>query len=118
MEKIRVAVIGCGSISDIYMSNITEGKFQILELVACSDLYPAAAQAKAEKYGCKVMTTEEICADCGREEIEASAKVVDNGALLMSDRLGARAASCRYLKAVGSVCKADDLVVDENVGKI
>ena len=63
MKKVRVAVIGCGSISDIYMTNITSGKFQILELVACSDLYPAAAQAKAEKYGCKVMTTEEICAD-------------------------------------------------------
>ena len=63
MQKIRVAIIGCGSISDIYMSNITSGKFQILELVGCSDLYPAAAQAKAEKYGCKAMTTEEICAD-------------------------------------------------------
>ena len=63
MEKIRVAVIGCGSISDIYMSNITAGKFQILELVACSDLFPVAAQAKAEKYGIKAMTTEEICAD-------------------------------------------------------
>ena len=63
MDKIRVAVIGCGSISDIYMSNIQSGKFQVLELVACSDLFPAAAQAKAEKYGCKAMTTEEICAD-------------------------------------------------------
>ena len=63
MEKIKVAVIGCGSISDIYMTNITRGKFEILELVACSDLFPAAAQAKAEKYGCKAMTTEEICAD-------------------------------------------------------
>ena len=63
MDKVRVAVIGCGSISDIYMSNIKSGKFQILELVACSDLYPAAAQAKAEKYGCTVMTTEELCAD-------------------------------------------------------
>ena len=63
MEKIRVAVSGCGSISDIYMSNIKSCKFQVLELVGCSDLYPAAAQAKAEKYGCKAMTTEEICAD-------------------------------------------------------
>ena len=63
MEKIRVAVIGCGSISDIYMSNIQSGKFQVLELVACSDLYPAVMEAKAEKYGCKAMTTEEICAD-------------------------------------------------------
>lgn len=63
MEKVKVAVIGCGSISDIYMTNITSGKFKILDLVACSDLNPAAAQAKAEKYGCKVMTTDEICAD-------------------------------------------------------
>lgn len=63
MEKLKVAIVGCGSISDIYMSNITSGKFQVLELVACSDLNPAASQAKAEKYGCKAMTTEEICAD-------------------------------------------------------
>ena len=63
MDKIRVAVIGCGSISDIYMSNIQSGKFQVLELVACSDLYPAVMEAKAEKYGCKAMTTEEICTD-------------------------------------------------------
>ena len=52
MKKIRVAVIGCGSISDIYMSNITSGKFQILELAACSDLFPAAMEAKAKQYGC------------------------------------------------------------------
>ena len=63
MEKIRVAVIGCGSISDTYMGNIQSGKFQILELVGCANRTPAAAQAKAEKYGCKAMTTEEICAD-------------------------------------------------------
>ena len=41
MKKIRVAIIGCGSISDIYMSNIQSGKFSILELAACSDLFPA-----------------------------------------------------------------------------
>ena len=34
MKKIRVAIIGCGSISDIYMSNIQSGKFSILELAA------------------------------------------------------------------------------------
>ena len=63
MKKIRVAIIGCGSISDIYMSNITSGKFSILELAACSDLFPAAMEKQAAKYGCKAMTTEEICAD-------------------------------------------------------
>ena len=36
MQKIRAAIVGCGSISDIYMTNITSGKFQILELVGCS----------------------------------------------------------------------------------
>ena len=63
MEKIKVAIIGCGSISDIYMTNITSGKFQILELVACSDLSVERMHASAEKYGIKAMTTEEICAD-------------------------------------------------------
>ena len=48
MEKLNVAIVGCGSISDIYMSNITSGKFQVLKLVACSDLNPAASQAKAD----------------------------------------------------------------------
>ena len=63
MEKVRVAVVGCGSISDIYMSNIRSGKFQILDLVACSDLLPERMEASSVKYGCKAMTLDEICAD-------------------------------------------------------
>lgn len=63
MQKVKVAVVGCGSISDIYMSNIKSGKFQILDLVACSDLMADRMQASAEKYGCKAMTLDEICAD-------------------------------------------------------
>ncbi len=67
MKKVKVAVVGCGSISDIYLSNITSGKFQILEAVACSDIFEAKAKASAEKYGIKAMTLDEICAD---KEIE------------------------------------------------
>ncbi|MBE6904545.1 MAG: Gfo/Idh/MocA family oxidoreductase [Ruminococcaceae bacterium] len=63
MKKLNVAVIGCGSISDIYMSNIKSGKFQILELVACSDLMEDRMKQSAEKYSCKAMTVDEICAD-------------------------------------------------------
>ena len=63
MEKIKVAIVGCGSISDIYMTNITSGKFQILELVACSDLAVDRMNASAEKFGIKAMTLDEICAD-------------------------------------------------------
>lgn len=63
MQKVKVAIVGCGSISDIYMTNITSGKFQILELVACSDLMVERMQASAEKFGIKAMTLDEICAD-------------------------------------------------------
>ena len=40
MDKIRVAVIGCGSISDIYMSNIQSGKFQILDKKTWTNAHP------------------------------------------------------------------------------
>ena len=63
MRQINVAIVGCGSISDIYMSNITGGKFQILNLVACSDLMVDRMNASAEKFGIKAMTLDEICAD-------------------------------------------------------
>ena len=63
MEKIKVAIVGCGSISDIYMTNITSGKFEILELVACSDLAVERMEASAQKFGIKAMTLDAICAD-------------------------------------------------------
>ena len=63
MRKINVAIVGCGSISDIYMTNIKSGKFEILNLVACSDLMVDRMNASAEKFGIKAMTLDEICAD-------------------------------------------------------
>ena len=63
MRTVNVAVVGCGSISDIYMSNISSGKFQIMKLVACSDLVVERMNASAAKFGIKAMTLEEICAD-------------------------------------------------------
>lgn len=63
MERVKTAVVGCGTISDIYMTNMTNGKFEILELAACSDTVPQRMEAAAAKYGCKAMTLEEICRD-------------------------------------------------------
>ena len=63
MQKIKAAVVGCGSISDIYMTNLTSGKFQVIELVACSDLMVDRMNASAEKFGIKAMSLDEICAD-------------------------------------------------------
>jgi predicted dehydrogenase len=63
MEKVKVGIIGCGNISDIYLKNCTE-TFNILEVAAVADLIPERAQAKAEKYGInKACTVEELLAD-------------------------------------------------------
>lgn len=77
MDKVKVAVVGCGTISDIYMTNMTNGKFEILELVACSDMMVPRMEECAAKYGCKAMTLDEICAD---PEIEMVLNLTPPGA--------------------------------------
>ncbi len=57
-KKVKVGIIGCGMISDIYFQ--ASKKFPILEFVACSDLLPERAKAKQEKYGVPVASNEEI----------------------------------------------------------
>ncbi|QHA93564.1 Gfo/Idh/MocA family oxidoreductase [Bacillus sp. N1-1] len=48
MEQIRIGVIGCGNISDIYLTNLQ--KLESLAVVAVSDLNHDKAIEKAEKY--------------------------------------------------------------------
>ncbi len=48
MEQVKVGVIGCGNICDIYFQNAQ--KFEILDVVACADLVRERAVEKAEKY--------------------------------------------------------------------
>lgn len=61
MEKMKIAVIGCGMISKVYLDNLT--KFDAIEVVGCSDIRPERSKAKSEEYGIKQMTNEEIFAD-------------------------------------------------------
>lgn len=49
-EKIGVGIIGCGNISNAYFKGANI--FEVLEVVACADLLPEVAQAKAEEHGC------------------------------------------------------------------
>ena len=49
MEKVKVGIIGCGSISGIYMKTLTE-VFEITEVVACADIDVEKAKAKAEEF--------------------------------------------------------------------
>lgn len=50
MDRVKVAVIGCGNISDIYLKNMT-GLFDILTVRGVFDLIPERAAAAARKYG-------------------------------------------------------------------
>ena len=61
-KKVKLAVIGCGMISDVYLNNL-KNRFAVTELVGCSDIIEQRSKEKAEKYGIKQMTNEEIFAD-------------------------------------------------------
>ncbi|MDQ1257560.1 MAG: hypothetical protein QG656_2166, partial [Candidatus Hydrogenedentes bacterium] len=62
MKPVKVGIIGCGNISDVYFTN---GKrFESLDVVACADLIPARAKEKAEKHGVpKAVTVKKLLAD-------------------------------------------------------
>lgn len=66
MGKMRTAVVGCGAISDIYLTNMIQ-HFSNLEVVACCANHLEHAQKKAEKYGIEARTYEAILADASIE---------------------------------------------------
>lgn len=62
MRKVKVGLVGCGKISDIYFKNSV--LYDALEIVACADLDLERARAKAETYGIpKACTVDELMAD-------------------------------------------------------
>ncbi|MCM1134259.1 MAG: Gfo/Idh/MocA family oxidoreductase [Clostridium sp.] len=61
-KQLRVGVIGCGAISDIYLKNMIN-EFDNLEVVACAARHLESAQKKAQQYGIKGCTVEELLAD-------------------------------------------------------
>jgi predicted dehydrogenase len=62
MQPVRVGVIGCGVISGIYLKN--SALFESYDVVACADLVPERAQARAEEYGVpRACAVDELLAD-------------------------------------------------------
>ena len=62
MAKTQVGVIGCGTISGIYLKN--SAWFDFFEIVACADIFRASAEARAKEFGIpRVLTVEELLAD-------------------------------------------------------
>ena len=61
-EPAKIGVIGCGNICGIYFKNAL--KFEILDTVACADLVPERAEARAAEFGVpKVCTVDEMLAE-------------------------------------------------------
>lgn len=59
VKPMKAAIIGCGSISDIFFKNFTE-RFKIIDLVCCASKGMKSAHNKAAQYGIKACTVEEI----------------------------------------------------------
>ena len=62
MSPTKIGIIGCGAISGVYFE---AGKtFEILNIVACADIVPERAKAKAEQYQIsKACTVKELLDD-------------------------------------------------------
>ena len=56
-SPLRVAVVGCGFVSDIYFKNLLT--FAQVEVVACADLNPKQAERAAAQYGIPLVLTPE-----------------------------------------------------------
>lgn len=65
-KKLKTAVVGCGSISWIYLSNMTQ-KFKNLDVTACCARGMESARKRAQEFGIRACTYEEILKD---KEIE------------------------------------------------
>ena len=61
MEKIKIGIIGCGNISGIYFRNLL--KFNNVEVAACADVVPSAAEAKGKEYRVRAVSVKELLAD-------------------------------------------------------
>jgi predicted dehydrogenase len=58
MEKLRIGIIGCGNISTTYLG--LSPLFKGLEIVAVADMNPAASKSRAEEYGVKAQSVEDL----------------------------------------------------------
>src|SRR5208282_4869785 len=84
---LRVGLIGCGNISDIYLTNAR--LFRDIRITACADLDPLAAARQAERYGIAARTVKDLLADgdvdivlnltIPEAHVEASLAAIDAG---------------------------------------
>ena len=64
-KELGVGIIGCGNISVTYLA--LAPMFKGVKMLACADLNPKAAQLRAEEYGVKAQTIDELL---GNDELD------------------------------------------------
>ena len=60
-KELGVGILGCGNISTTYFA--LSPLFKGIRVLACADINPAAAEAKAKEYGVKAQTVEDLLAN-------------------------------------------------------
>lgn len=64
MNRFKIGVVGCGRISNQYLTNLTEWFPATIELAACADLDPDTAKRVAEEFGAgRACTPDDVYAD-------------------------------------------------------
>lgn len=61
MRSLGIGLVGCGVISDAYLSRAEQ--FPFINMIACSDINETASKEKADKYRLEAMTVEALLAD-------------------------------------------------------
>lgn len=62
LKSIKVGLIGTGMISYTYLDNMTK-RFDILDVAGCSDIIPEKSAMRAQEFGVRQMTNDEIFSD-------------------------------------------------------
>lgn len=63
MRPIKIGVIGCGTISNIYFENMVN-RYKVIEVAACADMFVGKAKDVAEKFNIsKACSVKELLAD-------------------------------------------------------
>ncbi len=91
---MKIGIIGCGTISGAYFQGAR--KTDILEIKACADIRPEAAQAQAERHNCQAYTVAELLADpeielvvnltIPRAHVEVGLQVLEAGKHVYSEK--------------------------------
>ena len=106
MKRVSVGVIGCGNISAAYLK--AAKIFPILDIVALSDMNPAAAEARGAEFGIPARPVEAVLADPAVEvilnltvpkaHVEVGLKAIAAGKHVHSEKpLGVSVAEARRL---------------------